>query len=164
MVPLYCARMSTRIEVKTASEQHAEGIGHVIRDAIRRVNAKDYPPQEISRLLNNFSTAHILDFLKQRQILVAMSDQVVVGTGALQGAEIKSVFVSPDVQRKGVGTALVTELERKAVECGLQELVVSSSLSATKFYSALGYIEQRRNFFGTEETVVMIKPKISHAP
>ncbi|MEX0318370.1 MAG: GNAT family N-acetyltransferase [Ruegeria sp.] len=156
--------MRTQIEVITASEEHAEGIGKVVRDAIRRVNAKDYPPHEINRLVSNFSTSNILDFLKQRLTIVAMHDNVVAGTGALQGPEIKSVFVSPDLHRRGVGSVLLGELERVASKRGVQELVVSSSLSAVKFYSALGYVEQSRKFFGEEETVVMIKSAISPSP
>lgn len=152
--------MRTQIEVKKAGEEHAEAIGKVARDAIRRVNAKDYPPEEIDRLVSNFSTSDILDFLKQRLTIVAMHDDVVVGTGALQGSEIKSVFVSPDLQRRGVGSLLLRELEQAASKRGLQELVVSSSLSAVKFYSALGYVEQSRKFFGEEETVVMSEAPI----
>lgn len=157
---MYLAAMRTQIKVTTAGEQHAEAIGRVVRDAIRKVNAKDYPPEEIDRLVGNFSTSNILEFLKQRLTIVAMYDDVVVGTGALQGSEIKSVFVSPELHRRGVGRMLLEELEHAASKRGLQELVVSSSLSAVEFYSALGYVEQNRKFFGEEETVVMTKAAI----
>jgi len=156
--------MRTQIEVKAASKEHAEGIGKVARDAIRRANAKDYPPHEIDRLVSNFSTSSILDFLKQRLTFVALHENTVVGTGALQGSEIKSVFVSPDLHRRGVGRVLMEELERAASQKGVKELMVSSSLSAVKFYSALGYVEQNRKFFGEEETVVMIKSAIQPSP
>lgn len=149
--------MRTQIKLRVAGEEHAEAIGKVVREAIRRVNAKDYPPQEIDRLVSNFSTLDILAFLKERLTLVAVHDDTVVGTGALQGSEIKSVFVSPDLHRKGIGSLLLRELERAASKRGLKELIVSSSLAGVKFYSALGYLEERRNFFGDEETVLMTK-------
>ncbi|MEM7291151.1 MAG: GNAT family N-acetyltransferase, partial [Pseudomonadota bacterium] len=122
--------------------------------------AKDYPPTEIDRLVGNFLTSHVLEFLKQRLTFVVLIDEKIVGTGSLQDSEIKSVFVSPDLHRKGIGSILVGELERAASEQGSRKLTVSSSLSAVKFYSSLGYVEQSRRFFGDEETVVMVKSKI----
>lgn len=145
------------IAVRSAAAEHAESISRVICDAIRQVNAMDYPPAEIDRLIANFSTSKVLQFLGQRQTLVAIADGVVVGTGALQGDEIKSVFVAPHLHRKGVGRVLVKELEKIAVGRGKTSLTVSSSLTATSFYSALGYIEKARQFYGDEETVIMSK-------
>ncbi len=149
--------MQTNIHLQVASAHHAEGIGKVVRDAIRRVNAKDYPADEITRLVNNFSTDSVVEMLKQRVTIVAMADGVVVGTGALQGSEIKSVFVSPDLHRQGVGRRVMAALEQMASQQDVPELTVSSSLSAVTFYAALGYTEQSRQFFGAEETVVMTK-------
>ncbi|GAB5445898.1 GNAT family N-acetyltransferase [Gymnodinialimonas sp.] len=144
--------------LKPATTQHADGISRVIRDAIARVNAKDYPPAEIDRLLQNFTAERVLQLLGQRQTLVALAGDDIIGTGALHGAEVKSVFVAPDWHRRGVATALVRELERIAKRQGTQTLEVSSSLSATAFYTAMGFQETSRSFYGDEETVLMSKP------
>jgi len=149
--------MNDGYALERATKDHAKGISITIRAAIEKVNAKDYPPAEIERLVRNFSTAKVREMLAERQTLVALSEGKVVGTGALQGAEIKSVFVSPDWHRKGIGTALVCELERIAAREGHATLEVSSSLSATVFYAALGYSERSRKFFAEEETVTMSK-------
>ncbi len=149
--------MSHTYVLKSAETEHAEGIGRVVRDAIGRVNAKDYPPAEIDRLLRKFSTQKVCALLKKRQTLVALHGERVVGTAAIQGTEVKSVFVSPDWHREGIGSSLVCELERIAASRGIETLEVSSSLSAVPFYLALGYIEKSRNFFGDEETVMMTK-------
>ncbi|WP_299410563.1 GNAT family N-acetyltransferase [uncultured Roseobacter sp.] len=149
--------MSDYFTLKPATIEHAEGVGRVISDAIERVNAKDYPRAEINRLLQNFTTETIAALLQQRQTLVALAGEQIVGTGAIQGAEVKSVFVAPDWHRRGIGVALVCELEKIAARDGIETLEVSSSLSATQFYSALGFIEKSRIFFGDEETVHMTK-------
>ena len=156
-VHCYYARMSRPYVLKPATPDHAEGIGRVIRDAIETVNAKDYPPAEIERLVKNFTTMKVSRMLSERRTLVALAGSDIVGTGALQGSEVKSVFVSPALQRSGIGTLLVTEIEAMALREGLDTLDVSSSLSAARFYSALGYIEVTRRFFGAEETVWMTK-------
>lgn len=149
--------MSNEFTVKRAAAQHVEGISKVIRDAIEQVNAKDYPPTEIDRLVQNFSPQNVRELMKQRQTLVALAGGNVVGTGAIEGVDLKSVFVSPGWHRKGIGTALVVELEKIAASQGAEILKVSSSLSAIQFYSALGFIEKSRSFYGDEETVLMSK-------
>ncbi|WP_300039327.1 GNAT family N-acetyltransferase [uncultured Roseobacter sp.] len=149
--------MSDYLTLKPATIEHAEGVGRVIREAIEQVNAKDYPRAEINRLLQNFTTERIAGLLQQRQTLVALAGEQIVGTGAIRGAELKSVFVAPDWHRRGIGVALVCELAKIAARDGIETLEVSSSLSATQFYSSLGFIEKSRNFFGDEETVLMTK-------
>ncbi|WP_224814978.1 GNAT family N-acetyltransferase [Hasllibacter sp. MH4015] len=140
-----------------AKTEHVDGISRVIREAISQVNAKDYPPAEIERLLRNFSERSVRALLGQRQTLVALLEGRVVGTAALQGCEVKSVFVSPYLHRTGIGSSLMRELERIARRQGIASLDVSSSLSAVPFYAALGYVEKERTFFGDEETVLMRK-------
>lgn len=152
--------MNDQYTLKPAKIQHAESIGKVIRDAIKRVNAKHYPPAEINRLLQNFTTENVAALLEHRQTLIAQVEDKIVGTGAIQGAEIKSVFVSPDWHRKGIASALICQLEKIAADQRIEKLEVSSSLSAIQFYLASGYIEKSRQFFGDEETVLMTKAVI----
>ena len=153
----YNLNMNDETAIQLASPEHAEGISRVICDTLRRVNAKDYPAKEIDRLIELFSTARVLEFLEKRFTLVALDDGMVIGTGALQESEIKSVFVTSEMHRKGVGTALVKKLESIARGRNKRTLTVSSSLTAVSFYSSLGYREEARKFYGDEETVLMTK-------
>lgn len=149
--------MDSEVTLQTATIEHADGISVVIRAAIKQINAKDYPPSEVERLMLNFTSEKVLELMGKRQTLVAISDGIVIGTGALQGTEVKSVFVSPYWNGRGVGTALMRELEEHAARHGQTSLVVSSSLSATGFYEALGYVETARKIYRDEETVMMSK-------
>ena len=99
--------METQIEVNTANREHADGISKVICEAIRRLNAKDYPLAEIDRLVGDFTTSRNLEFLELPLTLIAMSGGEFVGTGSLQGSELKSVFISPDLHRRGIRRILV---------------------------------------------------------
>ena len=73
--------------------------------------------------------------------LIAEADGVPVGIGALAVAasELLACYVVPEAARQGVGTALVREVERIAVEYGGTQLTLLSSLNAEPFYAALGY-------------------------
>jgi putative acetyltransferase len=63
------------------------------------------------------------------------------GLGALviANSELRACYVVPEAARQGVGTALVTEIERLARSHGLDRLELLASLNAEPFYSALGY-------------------------
>jgi putative acetyltransferase len=73
--------------------------------------------------------------------LVAEVDGSLVGLGCLvvQNAELRACYVAPGAARKGVGSALVREIERIAREHGLDHLHLDASINAEPFYSALGY-------------------------
>jgi putative acetyltransferase len=73
--------------------------------------------------------------------LVAELDGELVGIGALVLAEseLRACYVVPDAARRGVGSALVAEIERTARHHRLTHLELLSSLTAEPFYRALGY-------------------------
>ena len=69
-----------------------------------------------------------------------------MGIGALvvKNSELRACYVAPRATRKGVGSALVAEIERIAREHGLTCLRVDSSTTAEAFYAAQGYdVEER---------------------
>jgi putative acetyltransferase len=58
--------------------------------------------------------------------------------------ELRACYVYPSAARRGVGTALVAELEKIAKDKGAEYLALDSSLTAEKFYLAQGYKEVER--------------------
>jgi len=73
--------------------------------------------------------------------LVAEVDKQVVGFGALilETRELRAVYVSPYFSRRGVGNAILQELEKIAKFKGIVELWLDSSLNAEPFYLAHGF-------------------------
>ncbi len=71
--------------------------------------------------------------------LVAESNGEVVGTASLVGDEISRTYVHPDYQGHGLGKGLMALLEREALQRGLGEVRLHSSLNAERFYLGLGY-------------------------
>jgi N-acetylglutamate synthase-like GNAT family acetyltransferase len=82
-------------------------------------------------------------------------DHHVVGTAGLDGNVVRTVFVSPDVQARGIGKLLMAEIERTAQERKIQSLTVFSSISAETFYAQLGFKIVRDNYHGDERTIIM---------
>jgi putative acetyltransferase len=73
--------------------------------------------------------------------LIAELDGHPVGIGALvpHKSELRACYVVPSAARKGVGTALVREIERMAIERGVTRLHLDASVNAEPFYLAMGY-------------------------
>jgi ribosomal protein S18 acetylase RimI-like enzyme len=142
-------------EVRAASQSDAEAISAVIIAALRESNKNDYAPEIIDRVAGNFSPAAIRTLLSTRKVFVAVDGAMLVGTGSLEGAVVRTVFVSPSAQRRGVGARLMAEIERAALAGGIDSLSVASSITAQGFYEKLGFRTMKDNFHGDERTVIM---------
>ena len=82
----------------------------------------------------------------ETRLIAERGDGELVGIGALvlASSELRACYVLPSATRRGVGTALVREIERIAREHGLSHLSLESSVTAEPFYRALGYVVVER--------------------
>ena len=73
---------------------------------------------------------------------VATVDGVVVATGMvdLDSGQLDAIFVDPTHARTGVGKRVLQYLESLAIEAGLTQLQLDSTLNAAPFYRAQGYV------------------------
>lgn len=142
-------------EIRAASEADAEAISSVILAALRESNAQDYSPDIIARVAESFSPAGVRGLMSSRTVFVAIDEGSLVGTASLDGAVVRTMFVSPSAQKRGVGACLMAAIERAARAGGISTLSVPSSIAAQGFYEKLGFNAVGENFHGTERTIVM---------
>jgi L-amino acid N-acyltransferase YncA len=142
-------------QIRRATQLDAPAISKVVIAALRESNARDYPPEVIAVVEQHFCPASILTLMKQRQMYVAVVEQHVVGTASLDQAVVRSVFVSPRHQGRGIGQQLMARLKEAALAAQVEELRVPSSLTAESFYAQLGFQKIRDEFHGVEHTVIM---------
>ncbi len=154
--------MSTAVRLAQASD--AEGISQVILAALHSSNAGDYPADVIARVASNFTPQAVLHLLARRTVLVAIRDQLIVATAALEANVVRSVFVNPALQGQGIGRQLMVDIEQRAREAGVTVLSVPSSLTAEPFYTTLGFHTVRDVYHGNERTLVMEKALSSRHP
>ena len=131
-------------------DDEARSFLEIQRAAVRGLAAKDYPASVIDTWAPLPVTDTAVAFFRVNHDseirLVAELDGELVGIGALVLAEseLRACYVVPDAARRGVGSALVAEIERTARHRGLTHLELLSSLTAEPFYQALGYeVEDR---------------------
>jgi len=141
--------------IRPALEDDADEISAVILRALRETNARDYADEIIERIERSFSTSAVRELIGKRAVFVAAIDGRVVGTASLDGSVVRSVFVAPDVQGRGIGKLLMVEIESTARERNIPRLAVSSSVTAETFYARLGFRSVRDSYYGDERTIIM---------
>jgi ribosomal protein S18 acetylase RimI-like enzyme len=97
------------------------------------------------------------NYLRARgDFIVGTWDDRVVAMGALRRvsddtAEIKRMRVHPDFQRRGLGNAILRELEHTADELGYSRAVLDTTVNqvpAQNFYQKHGYVVAGRDLSG----------------
>ena len=145
------------IEIRRAAEGDADAISRIIVRALRETNAKDYPPEVISTLVLNFAPERVALLIANRQVYTAIVEGIVIGTASLQGSVVRTVFVDPDHQGKGMGARLMDVVESLARARSITRLSLRSSITAHGFYKKLGYVPIREELHGRERTIIMEK-------
>lgn len=111
------------------------------KEAYKNIIPKEYfkvPVLSLEELFGDF---------ERMTFYVYKSTGRIVGVAALQieseeTGKLHWVYVLPEHQRSGIGTALVTHLERKAREMGLKRMrlrTIEKADQAVDFYRKLGY-------------------------
>ena len=127
------------IKVREMLNDDALAFLQVHHAAVRGIAAKDYPPEVVEDWapmpITNHSIERFLTNPDGELRLVAEIDGRIVGIGALVLAksELRACYVTPQAARRGVGSALVHELERIARDNGLANVQMDSSVPAESF-------------------------------
>jgi GNAT superfamily N-acetyltransferase len=137
------------IEIRRFRDSDAEGISTIICRNLREVNGKDYPAEVITKLLGSFTPEKISKVSRQREMFVAETDGVVVGTASLardnRTTDVRyvclTVFVLPERHGNGIGKMLMDRVEEAARRNGAATLQVPASITALPFYRKRGYAE-----------------------
>ena len=84
------------------------------------------------------------ELIAGNQVFVAHRQGHIVGFATIvadegNDAELEGLFVEPTEWRKGVGRALVQQIEREAINWGATRLRVLANENAVPFYEAVGF-------------------------
>jgi GNAT superfamily N-acetyltransferase len=124
-------------------------------------NSPDYPPAIIDyQLHTHYTMDWLFEKTQSNYFVVALIDNEVVGTGSLDGNEVKAVFVDPGHQQRGIGRTIMEELERYAKSQDIREIILNSSITAFGFYKKLDYAlveETIREYQGDKVITYLMK-------
>jgi GNAT superfamily N-acetyltransferase len=146
------------IKIRAAQPSDRDAISAVIADAVHDANAARFPLEVIVAFIaRTYSSEHVATKLREREVFVAVLDGRMIATAGLKEDAIRSVFVAPEYQGRGIGRALMHHIEALARERHLSRLTIPASAAGRPFYSLLGYRELSSEKAGIEAVTIMEK-------
>ena len=125
------------VELKKLKESYHQKALDCIKKTCEISNSPDYPASIMDWQLNIHYTLKWLTWrMNSSYFIVSLLDDNVVGTGMLDGDEVKAVFVDPEFQRKGIGREIMNELEAFGVRQNLMEIHLNSSIPGFEVYKS----------------------------
>lgn len=127
------------MRIRKFRKEDAKATSHIIRRCLREVNCADYSPKVIESLCHFLRPAQLIKNMENRDIFVAVENDKVIGTASLKENTVYTVFVNPDIHKKGIGTKLMEKVEDLARKKGYNEVKVPSGYTSFGFYKKRGY-------------------------
>ncbi len=137
-------RASPRVAIRPARADDAPAILSIHTRAIRLSAVSHYTEAEVDAWAKRATPECHVDAMRTRRIVIAevpgADGPRIVGFGQLHPGEgiVEAIYVDPEYERQGIGTALFRALERDARAAGLPGLLLEASLNSVPFYEAMG--------------------------
>jgi len=133
-----------------ADIKHIDIIEKITIKTIKQIYPKYYPAGAVDFFINHHKTENIKkDILSDCVYILINDDSDTVGTVTINKNEINRLFVLPEFQGMGFGTALLNFAENLIFE-SYQKIIISASLPAKQIYLKRGYTEISYNTIKTE--------------
>jgi len=132
--------------IRDATPDDAEAACAVLRASISELCGDDHhgDPAILGRWLANKTPENVAAWAdgQGRSLLVAVEDDAILAVGGLaHPGEITLNYVSPQARFRGISSALLAELERRALALGARDVALLSTETAHRFYLARGYAD-----------------------
>ena len=127
---------------RTYKPDDAPALLTLFRDTIRRVNARDYTPDQIRAWASDDIDPQVwASWFGGRFVSVAEEAGRPVGFAELEASgHIDRVYVSADQQRRGVGRSLLSAVVAEAQRLGVARLFTEASITARPFFESQGFV------------------------
>lgn len=137
---------SDDILVRRAYELDVEEITQLFYDTIQNINIRDYSKEEVDDWSSwKADIDKWLERMEEQYFVVAEINNKIVGFSSLTiDGYLDFMFVDKDTQRKGVASALLSEIESKAFEQNNDSIYSDVSLTAKGFFEKNGFIVERQ--------------------
>ncbi len=134
------------IIIRRAKESDVGKITQLFFDTIQNINIKDYSQEEVDDWSSwKEDIDKWLEKIQKQYFVVAEINNKIVGFSSLaQDGYLDFMFVDKDSQGNGVASALLSELENKAIEQKNDLIYSDVSITAKGFFENKGFIVERQ--------------------
>lgn len=129
------------MEIRKYKSADCAEILELFYHTVHEINIKDYTKQQLDAWAtgNVDMSAWDKSFL-EHNTLVAEKNNIILGFGDMdKNGYLDRLYVHKDYQRKGIATAITTELERQTEMQGISIFSTHASITAKPFFEKQGY-------------------------
>lgn len=132
--------MSDEISLRRFREDDLPTLIELFRDTIRRVNVRDYTPEQVQAWAPDDIDPSKWRTFEGRHAIVAEFDDLIVGFADLEtDGHLDRFFVHADMQGRGVGRAMLEALLNEARRLALPRIFAEVSVTARPFFERHGF-------------------------
>lgn len=134
------------IEVRQALDSDVVRITQLFYDTIQNINIRDYSQEEVDDWSSwKADVDKWIEKMHEQYFVVAEIENKIVGFSSLANdGYLDFMFVHKDFQGQGIATALLVEIQNKAVEQNNDLIYSDVSLTAKGFFESKGFIVERQ--------------------
>lgn len=132
--------------IRRATIADAPAICRIHARAIRQTCGQVYSPRAIETWLEMLRPEKYHEQIATMIFRVAEQRGDLVGFALFfpRSGELNALYVDPEAQGRGIGTALLEDVHRLARSLGLGVVHLRATLNAETFYARNGYVAERR--------------------
>ncbi len=135
-----------KIKLRLAVNSDIPAIMSLFSDTVRSINSKDYTAEQIDVWSDTTGTERTWEHrINEQYFIVAESEgtESITGFSSIaRNGYLDFMYVHKDQQRKGVASALLAEVERRATQQKNPEIFSHVSKTAKGFFLKRGYVHR----------------------
>ena len=128
------------MEIIKAETKEFNAVKEITQNTISVIYPHYYPKGAVDFFLKHHSDDKIMQDILQGNVYILSVGEMTIGTLTINGNEINRLFVLPEYQGRGYGSALLDFAENKIAD-NYDEITLSASLPAKGLYRKRGYFE-----------------------
>ena len=132
--------------IRRLREQDAQAVSDLIIKTMRISNVGDYTAEMMEELIRTQQPEDVLQKASWTHFYVAEEEGAIIGCGAIgpnwgktDESCLFSIFVRPDLQKKGIGRAIMQTLEQDEFALRARRIEIPASITGLPFYQKMGY-------------------------
>ncbi len=127
------------IRIRKFKLRDAVSLARLHRGTIRSVNKRDYSQKEIAAWSGRTSAKRFRNLVKLNTRYVAVKNNSIVGFGDYKDNEVMGLYIHKNFIGRGIGTRLLTKMEREIYANGKRTLKCTATVTARPFYEKNGF-------------------------
>lgn len=134
--------MGNKIYIVKYHDKYAKELAEIYYNTIHIINTKDYNKEQLDAWApkSSLDPQFWMDRWRKSSPFIALIGNKPVGYAEFEESGcIDHFYVHHEFQGKGVGTALINEIEKKVKEYSFSKIYVEASITAKPFFERRGF-------------------------